>query len=65
MKLNDLPQNFVDNLVAIRRDIHANPELAYEEVRTSKLVAEKLRSYGVDEVHTGIAKTGLVGVIRG
>ena len=65
MKLNDLPQNFVDDLVAIRRDIHANPELAYEEVRTSKLVAEKLRSYGVDEVHTGIAKTGLVGVIRG
>jgi len=65
MKLNDLPQNFVDDLVAIRRDIHANPELAYEEVRTSKLVAEKLRSYGIDEVHTGIAKTGLVGVIRG
>ena len=65
MKLNDLPQNFVDDLVAIRRNIHANPELAYEEVRTSKLVAEKLRSYGVDEVHTGIAKTGLVGVIRG
>jgi amidohydrolase len=65
MKLNDLPQTFVDDLVAIRRDIHANPELAYEEVRTAKLVAEKLRSYGVDEVHTGIAKTGLVGVIRG
>ena len=65
MKLNDLPQNFVDDLVAIRRDIHANPELAYEEVRTAKLVAERLRYYGVDEVHTGIAKTGLVGVIRG
>jgi amidohydrolase len=65
MKLHDLPQTFVDDLVAIRRDIHANPELAYEEVRTSKLVAERLRSYGVDEVHTGIAKTGLVGVIRG
>ncbi len=65
MKLNDLPQTFVDDLVAIRRDIHANPELGYQETRTSALVAEKLRSFGVDEVHTGIAKTGLVGVIRG
>ena len=65
MKLNDLPQNFIDDLVAIRRDIHANPELGYLENRTSALVAERLRAYGVDEVHTGIAKTGLVGVIRG
>jgi amidohydrolase len=65
MKLNDLPQNFVDELVAIRRDIHANPELGYLETRTSALVAERLRAYGVDEVHTGIAKTGMVGVIRG
>ena len=65
MKLNDLPQNFVDDLVAIRRDIHANPELGYLETRTSALVAERLRAYGVDEVHTGIAKTGMVGVIRG
>ncbi|MBC7709948.1 MAG: amidohydrolase [Rhizobacter sp.] len=65
MKLFDLPQNFVDDLVAIRRDIHANPELGYLETRTSALVAERLRAYGVDEVHTGIAKTGLVGVIRG
>ncbi|MEO7255215.1 MAG: M20 aminoacylase family protein [Casimicrobium sp.] len=65
MKLNDLPDAFVSDLVAIRRDIHANPELGYLETRTSALVAERLRSYGVDEVHTGIAKTGLVGVIRG
>lgn len=65
MKLNDLPQSFVDELVSIRRDIHANPELGFQEVRTSALVAEKLKSYGVDEVHTGIATTGIVGVIRG
>ncbi|HNY46939.1 MAG TPA: M20 aminoacylase family protein [Casimicrobium sp.] len=65
MKLNDLPQPFVDDLIAIRRDIHANPELGYQETRTSALVAERLRAFGVDEVHTGIAKTGLVGVIRG
>ena len=65
MKLNDLPQSFVDDLVAIRRDIHANPELGYLETRTSALVAERLQAFGVDDVHTGIAKTGLVGVIRG
>ncbi len=65
MKLDDLPDAFVSDLVAIRRDIHANPELGYLETRTAALVAERLRSYGVDEVHTGIAKTGLVGVIKG
>jgi amidohydrolase len=65
MKLNDLPQSFIDELISIRRDIHANPELGFQEVRTSALVAEKLKSYGVDEVHTGIATTGIVGVIRG
>jgi len=65
MKLNDLPNTFVDDLVAIRRDIHANPELGFQESRTSALVAERLKAFGVDEVHTGIGKTGLVGVIRG
>jgi amidohydrolase len=54
-----------DELVAIRRDIHANPEHAYKEFRTSALVADKLKAYGVDEVHTGIGGTGVVGVIRG
>ena len=49
MKLNDLPDSFVSDLVAIRRDIHANPELGYLETRTSALVAERLRAYGVDE----------------
>ena len=55
----------MDELVAIRRDIHANPELGFEETRTSEIVAQKLKEFGVDEVHTGIAKTGVVGVIRG
>ncbi len=52
-------------LVAFRRDLHAHPELGFEEVRTAARVAEALRACGVDEVHTGIAKTGVVGVIRG
>ncbi len=52
-------------LTAFRRDLHAHPELGFEEVRTAARVAEALRVCGVDEVHTGIAKTGVVGVIRG
>jgi hippurate hydrolase len=52
-------------LTAFRRDLHAHPELGFEEVRTAQRVAEALRVCGVDEVHTGIAKTGVVGVLRG
>jgi len=48
----------------LRRDIHAHPELAFEESRTSNLVAERLASWGI-EVHKGLAKTGIVGVIAG
>ena len=47
-----------------RRDIHAHPEIAFEEVRTSELVATKLEEWGI-EVHRGIAKTGVVGVLTG
>ncbi|HFA59273.1 MAG TPA: amidohydrolase, partial [Rhodospirillales bacterium] len=53
-----------EELVAWRRDLHAHPELAYEEHRTAAFVAEKLRAFGVDEVHTGIGGTGVVGVLR-
>ena len=49
----------------IRRDIHAHPELKFEEFRTAALVAEQLRALGVDEVHERIGGTGVVGVIRG
>jgi hippurate hydrolase len=51
-------------LTAFRRDLHAHPELGYEEHRTAGRVAEALRVCGVDEVHTGIGRTGVVGVIR-
>ncbi len=54
-----------EGFTELRRDLHANPELGFEEHRTAALVAERLRSYGVDEVHTGIARTGVVGVVRG
>src|SRR5260370_9264904 len=48
-----------------RRDIHAHPELQYDVQRTAALVAEKLKSFGCDEVVPGIGRTGVVGVIRG
>ena len=51
-------------LTAIRRDIHAHPELAFHENRTADLVAERLAEWGL-EVHRGLGKTGVVGVLRG
>lgn len=54
-----------DEVTAWRRDIHENPEILYEVHRTAALVTDKLRSFGCDEVVTGIGKTGVVGVIKG
>lgn len=51
-----------DEMTAWRRDIHAHPELAFEEHRTAALVADKLKSFGI-EVETGIAGTGIVGTL--
>jgi hippurate hydrolase len=50
-------------LTAIRRDIHAHPELGFQETRTADLVAKFLRGLGLD-VHTGLGQTGVVGVLR-
>jgi hippurate hydrolase len=47
-----------------RRDLHAHPELSTKEFRTSAMIQEKLKSFGVDEIITGMATTGVVGVIR-
>ncbi|HZU66730.1 MAG TPA: amidohydrolase [Ktedonobacteraceae bacterium] len=54
----------VPDMVAMRRDLHEHPELAFEEVRTSGIVAQRLRVLGL-EVQTGVAKTGVVGLLRG
>ena len=48
-----------------RQDLHAHPEIGLQETRTSAVVQQKLREFGVDEVITGMARTGVVGVIRG
>ena len=55
---------FADELTAIRRDLHAHPEIGFEEVRTSGIVAEKLAQWGI-EVHRGLGGTGVVGVLKG
>jgi amidohydrolase len=57
-------EGFADELTAIRRDLHAHPEIGFEEVRTSGIVAEKLAQWGV-EVHRGLGGTGVVGVLKG
>ncbi len=56
---------YQDELTAWRRHLHEHPELGFEEVVTSAFVAEKLRAFGVDEVHTGVGRTGVVAVIHG
>ena len=54
-----------DQVIAWRRDLHANPELGNREFRTGKLVAEHLRKLGFDEVKENVAHTGVVGVLKG
>ena len=55
---------FADDLTAIRRDLHAHPEIGFEEVRTAGIVAEKLAAWGI-EVHRGVGRTGVVGILHG
>jgi amidohydrolase len=59
----DRARSFQSELSAIRRDIHAHPELGLEEYRTADLVAQKLEEWGI-EVRRGVGKTGVVGVLR-
>ena len=56
---------FHPELTAFRRDLHAHPELGFEEVYTSGRVAEMLKVCGVDSIHTGICKTGVVALVHG
>ena len=58
----DLP--WQHDIVALRRDFHQHPELGYEEIRTSDIVAKRLRALGL-EVQTGVGVTGVIGVLKG
>jgi amidohydrolase len=55
--------DLLPDLIALRRDLHAHPELAFEERRTADIVAAALRELGL-EVHEGLAGTGVVGTLR-
>jgi carboxypeptidase Ss1 len=57
-------KRFESEIIAIRREIHANPELSYKEFETAKLVASKLKSLGI-KVRTGVGGTGVVGLLDG
>lgn len=56
---------YYDEMKEWRQHLHANPEIDFDCFETAAFVAKKLRSFGVDEVHEGIGKTGLVGIIKG
>lgn len=62
--LLDLARQGIDEIAAIRRDIHAHPELGFQETRTSALIRERLAGWGVTEI-AALAGTGLVATIRG
>src|SRR5690625_3095953 len=64
MKLLDPIVAWQDEIRSLRRDLHAHPELAYEEKRTAGVVAKQLEAWGL-EVHRGLAKTGVVGTLHG
>ena len=64
-RLRDDIGEIMPGVIADRRDFHENPELGYQEVRTAGIVADRLRSLGVEDIRTGIAPTGVTGLIRG
>ena len=63
MKLIEPIQQLQPEIQAIRRDIHAHPELCYEEVRTADLVADRLTAWGIPVVR-GLGKTGVLGILK-
>ena len=65
MKTLPIIDGFTEEMNSIFKDLHTHPEIGFEEVRISGIVEEKLRSFGIDEVHTGLGKTGVVGIIKG
>ncbi len=60
----ELDTTFHNEMRALRRDLHAHPELAFEELRTSELVASRLAQWGID-VDRGLGGTGVVGIVKG
>ena len=65
MPINNRIAELSEEAAVWRRDFHSNPELLFDLPRTSTLVAERLRAFGVDRVETRIGRVGVVGVIEG
>src|SRR5690606_35930506 len=63
-RVDELASGMEDRVIAWRRDFHEHPELGNRETRTATVIAEHLRSLGM-EVQTGVAKTGVVGILKG
>ena len=63
-KIKSLSEKYVARVIELRRQIHANPELSWQETETSKLVAHELMRCGI-EVQTKMAKNGVVGILKG
>ena len=63
-KVDELSDKLMPKVIAWREDIHQHPELSNREFRTAGIVANHLRSLGI-EVKTGVAKTGVVGILKG
>ena len=64
MNIRPAVKTIQKTIIATRRDFHKHPELSFKEIRTSKIVAEKLESYGL-EVKRNVGKTGVVGILKG
>jgi amidohydrolase len=64
-KMDKMAMEMEAKVIAWRRDLHQNPELSNRETRTAEKVAEHLRSLKFDEVKTGVAKTGVIGILKG
>ena len=64
MRISNEIINIVPEIKKWRQQLHAHPELGYEEEWTSNFVAEKLESFGL-EIHRGLGKTGIIGVLKG
>src|SRR4051812_34298245 len=63
-KVDDKCRQLTQKVIDWRRDFHQHPELSNREFRTARIVAEALKSLGI-EVQTGVAKTGVVGLLKG
>ena len=63
MKILDSIVTQAAGIAAIRRDIHAHPELCFQEVRTADVVAQKLTEWGIP-IHRGLGKTGVIGIVK-